>query len=121
MQQPADFLTLTENYANFATSFIETSAGIRERTNTACHNDNIRISNYYFLYTASGSPFFLYLAFQHTHHPQFAGKQFTNTTIRGMFGDAITEMDSAVGQVVQALKSSKVDTNTFLFFTADNG
>ena len=30
MQQPADFLTLTENYANFATSFIETSAGIHK-------------------------------------------------------------------------------------------
>ena len=116
MQQPADFLTLTENYANFATSFIETSAGIcKERTNTLCHNVIP------FLSTASGSPFFLYLAFQHTHHPQFAGKKFTNSTIRGMFGDAITEMDWAVGEVVQALKNSKVDNNTFIFFTADNG
>ena len=70
---------------------------------------------------ASSSPFFLYLAFQHTHHPQFAGEKFTNTSIRGMFGDAITEMDWAVGEVVQALKNSNVDDNTFLFFTADNG
>ena len=89
----------------------------REQTNTPSCIIPLSV----FLYTASGSPFFLYLAFQHTHHPQFSGKSFTNTTIRGMFGDAITEMDWAVGQVVQTLKSSKVDTNTFLFFTADNG
>lgn len=38
-----------------------------------------------------------------------------------MFGDAITEMDWAVGEVVQALKNSNVDNNTFIFFTADNG
>lgn len=29
MQQPADFLTLTQNYASFATSFIQTSAGTK--------------------------------------------------------------------------------------------
>ena len=85
----------------------------------ACHNGIPTVS---FLFNiASGSPFFLYLAFQHTHHPQFSGKRFTNTTIRGMFGDAITEMDWAVGQVVETLKTSKVDNNTFIFFTADNG
>lgn len=115
MQQPADFLTLTQNYANFATSFIQTSAGTK--TNTPFMPLICPLS----LHAASGSPFFLYLAFQHTHHPQFAGKRFTNTTIRGMFGDAITEMDWAVGEVVQALKDSKVEDNTFIFFTADNG
>ena len=92
-----------------------------QRTNTLCHLLCVPIINYCFLSTASGSPFFLYLAFQHTHHPQFAGKSFTNTTIRGMFGDAITEMDWAVGEVIQALKNSNVEDNTFIFFTADNG
>ena len=92
-----------------------------QRTNTLCHLLCIPIIYYCFLSTASDSPFFLYLAFQHTHHPQFAGKRFTNTTIRGMFGDAITEMDWAVGEVIQALKNSNVEDNTFIFFTADNG
>ena len=31
MQQPADFLTLTENYVNFATSFIKTNAGKKKQ------------------------------------------------------------------------------------------
>jgi len=34
-------------------------------------------------------PFFLYMAFQHTHAPQFAGKMFTNSSIRGTYGDAL--------------------------------
>lgn len=73
------------------------------------------------LSAASGKPFFLYLAFQHTHHPQFASEKFTNTTIRGMFGDSITEMDWAIGQVLETLSSSGVEDNTLVFFTADNG
>ena len=74
------------------------------------------------LYTiASGTPFFLYFAFQHTHQPQFAGKDFTNTTLRGPFGDALAELDWGVGQVMQALKDAGVDNDTFVFFTADNG
>ena len=73
------------------------------------------------LFPASGSPFFLYFAFQHTHQPQFAGKEFTNTTIRGPFGDALAELDWGVGQVMQALKDANVDNTTFVFFTSDNG
>ena len=38
-----------------------------------------------------------------------------------MFGDAITEMDWAVGEVVQTIKDSNLDGNTFIFFTSDNG
>ena len=72
-------------------------------------------------FAASGTPFFLYFAFQHTHQPQFAGREFTNTTIRGPFGDALAELDWGVGQVMQALKDANVDDNTLVFFTADNG
>jgi arylsulfatase A-like enzyme len=70
---------------------------------------------------ASETPFLLYFAFQHTHQPQFAGKDFTNTTLRGPFGDALAELDWGVGQVMQALKDAGVDNDTFVFFTADNG
>ncbi len=72
-------------------------------------------------HTASNSPFFLYMAFQHTHHPQFAGEKFTNTSIRGKFGDALNELDWGVGQILQTLKDAGVDKDTFVFFTSDNG
>jgi arylsulfatase A len=96
IEQPADFLTLHERYTNAAVSFIKQQS-------------------------AADNPFFLYFAFNHLHKPQYAGKQFTGSTIRGNFGDALTEMDDGVGQVMAALKEAGVDDNTFVFFTADNG
>lgn len=113
-QQPADFLTLTSTYANGATSFIKTKAGKNLHYSLCSLAIHVHCP-------ASGTPFFLYFAFQHTHQPQFAGKEFTNTTLRGPFGDSLAELDWGVGQVMKALKDSRVDNDTFVFFTADNG
>ena len=84
-------------------------------------------------------PFFLYMAFQHTHHPQFASKMFTDSSIRGMFGDALVsnlrmnycctnkayalqnELDWEVGQIFNTIHEMGIENNTFVFFTADNG
>ena len=96
LQQPADFTHLAEKYSNAATGFIRSNA----QTNT---------------------PFFLYMAFQHTHKPQFSGKSFTGSSIRGIFGDALSELDWQVGEILQTLKDSQIENNTFVFFTADNG
>ncbi|XP_065181771.1 arylsulfatase A-like isoform X1 [Sycon ciliatum] len=96
VQQPADLTTLTQRYTDAATGFIQKSA-------------------------AAKTPFFLYMAYQHTHHPQFAGQKFRNSTSRGTMGDSLIEMDDSVGQIFAALKASGVDDNTFVFFTADNG
>ena len=61
------------------------------------------------------------MAFQHTHHPQFASKTFTNSSVRGKFGDALNELDWAVGQIFQFIEDAGVKDNTFVFFTSDNG
>ena len=61
------------------------------------------------------------MAFQHTHHPQFAGQKFTNTSSRLKFGDALSEMDWGVGEIFAALSDAGVDNNTLVFFTSDNG
>jgi arylsulfatase A len=66
-------------------------------------------------------PFFLYMAFQHTHHPQFASPKFTNTSIRLKFGDSLNELDWGVGQIFSALTEAGVSNNTFVFFVSDNG
>jgi arylsulfatase A-like enzyme len=71
--------------------------------------------------SAASTPFFLYMAFQHTHHPQFASKQFTNSSVRLTFGDALNELDWGVGEILQALQDANVEDNTLVFFTADNG
>ncbi len=69
----------------------------------------------------SGEPFFLYLAYHHTHHPQFAGRKFRNSTLRGAFGDALAEMDHSIGSVLSALHRTGLQNNTLVFFASDNG
>ena len=95
IQQPVDLTTLAEKYSQAATGFIKDNAG--------------------------KNPFFLYMAFQHTHKPQFSGKRFTNTSIRGIFGDALSELDWQVGEIMETITNTGIADNTFVFFTADNG
>lgn len=96
VHQPADYTTLSEQYSKAATGFIMENAG--------------------------KNPFFLYMAFNHVHRPNYAGKMFVNTTERGTFGDSLTEMDWEVGQILKTIKNNKaIAENTFVFFTSDNG
>eukprot|EP00939_MAST-03C_sp_MAST-3C-sp1_P001955 g1955.t1 len=66
-------------------------------------------------------PFFLYVAFNHVHVPDFASKAFCNTSLRGRFGDALSELDDAIGKIMRSLEESGVANNTIVFFTSDNG
>lgn len=61
------------------------------------------------------------MAFHHTLDPQFASEQFTNSSVRLAFGDALNELDWSVGRILDTLKEAGVKDNTFVFFTADNG
>ena len=40
--------------------------------------------------------------FNHVHVPDFASESFCNVTLRGRFGDALLELDSAVGDTAAA-------------------
>ncbi len=60
-------------------------------------------------------PFFMYMAFQHNHHPQFAGKMFTNSSVRGPYGDSLAEMDGEWGR---SYNSSRMqESMTILLFS----
>ncbi|XP_061108607.1 arylsulfatase A [Conger conger] len=95
-QQPVSFLDLEKTYNDFATQFISTS--IRRK-----------------------QPFFLYFPSHHMHQPQFAGQGAAGKALRGPFGDALLELDSTVGNLVQTLEDLGVSKNTLVFFTSDNG
>lgn len=66
-------------------------------------------------------PFLLYLAHSMPHVPLFVSDKFEGKTERGRFGDVIAEIDWSVGQVLDALVRHKLDENTLVIFTADNG
>jgi arylsulfatase A len=50
-----------------------------------------------------------------------AGCDFTGSTSRGKFGDALAESDWIVGNVMQKLKDSNLEEDTLVLFTSDNG
>ena len=66
------------------------------------------------------SPFFLYLPHTMVHLPLAVSQAFENRTDR-LIWDAIEEVDWSVGEVIKSLKSLRIDHNTLVIFTSDNG
>ena len=66
-------------------------------------------------------PFFLYVPHNMPHVPLFVSEKFKGKTKRGLYGDVIAEIDWSVGEILAALKRHRLDDNTLVIFTSDNG
>jgi arylsulfatase A len=66
-------------------------------------------------------PFFLYVPHTMPHVPLFVSDKFKGKTTRGLYGDVIAELDWSVGQILDAVKRAKLDDETLVIFTSDNG
>ena len=94
VERPADQTTITRRYAEKAASFIKKN---------------------------KDEKFFLYLPHSLPHVPLFRSKEFEGKSLRGLYGDVIEEIDWSVGHVLQTLRDLKLDDNTIVWFTSDNG
>ena len=94
VEYPADQSQITKRYTEEAVRFI------REHT---------------------GDPFFVYLPHTMIHHPLAASDAFKDKSKQGLLGDAIEEIDWSVGKIMATLKELKLDNNTLVIFTSDNG
>lgn len=94
VERPADQTTLTRRYTEEAVKFI--TAKKRQ-------------------------PFFLYFPHSFPHTPLFASKDFKGKSQRGIYGDAVEELDWSVGRVIAALREHELAENTIVFFSSDNG
>ncbi|GCC20525.1 hypothetical protein chiPu_0019087 [Chiloscyllium punctatum] len=65
--------------------------------------------------------FLLYWAIDATHAPVYASRTFLGTSQRGLYGDAVREIDDSIGKIQQQLHTQNIANNTFVFFTSDNG
>lgn len=74
-----------------------------------------------FIKTNKDEPFFLYYASNAPHVPLYVSPAFEGKSKRGLYGDVVSELDWSVGQVLKALKDLKIDNNTLVIFTSDNG
>jgi arylsulfatase A len=66
-------------------------------------------------------PFFLYVPHSMPHVPLFVSSKYKGKTPGGLYGDVIAEIDWSVGQILDAVKRTKLDENTLVIFTSDNG
>lgn len=66
-------------------------------------------------------PFFLYFPHTAVHTPIAPGAAFAGKSANGRFGDWVEEVDWSVGRVLDALRELKLDKNTLVIFTSDNG
>lgn len=74
-----------------------------------------------FIRQSDNKPFFLYLAFHDIHVPRLPNAQFKGMSKMGTRGDAIFQMDWCVGEIVRYLKELKIEDNTIVVFSSDNG
>jgi arylsulfatase A-like enzyme len=74
-----------------------------------------------FIEQNAGRPFFLYFATHNIHVPRVPHPRFKGTSPSGTRGDAIQELDAAVGQLLATLDRLKLTEKTLVIFTSDNG
>jgi len=94
VEEPADQASLTQRYTERAVQFIR-----RHRRR----------------------PFFLYFPHTFPHVPLYASEGFRGTSLRGLYGDVVEELDWSVGRVLDTLREEGIERDTLVLFTSDNG
>lgn len=74
-----------------------------------------------FIEKSKDSPFFLYFAHTFPHQPLYASENFAGKSKAGKFGDAVEEIDWSLGEIINTLRKQKIEQNTIIMFTSDNG
>jgi arylsulfatase len=69
----------------------------------------------------SEKPFFIYLPYTATHFPTLPHPEFEGRSGRGLWGDMLMQIDSYVGELLDAVDDLGIADNTIFIFTADNG
>jgi arylsulfatase A len=69
----------------------------------------------------SARPFFVELALSAPHLPNYPDAKFRDTTMTGAYADTVVEIDSIVGQIMNKLRELKIERDTLVIFTSDNG
>lgn len=94
VEETATLETLTPRYTEQAVRFIEGSKDV---------------------------PFFLYMPHTYPHIPLGASAAFRGKSPQGLYGDVVEEMDWSVGQLLATLKKHRLERDTLVVFSSDNG
>jgi arylsulfatase A-like enzyme len=66
-------------------------------------------------------PFFAYVPYSMVHTRLDASAEFKGKSPRGLYGDAVEEIDYSCGLIIDKLKELGLVENTYFLFTSDNG
>ncbi|MGW8186090.1 MAG: arylsulfatase [Desulfobacterales bacterium] len=67
-------------------------------------------------------PFFINVNFMKNHQPNLPAPEFEHKSLsKTKFADAVVELDTRVGRLMDKLRELGLDKNTFVFYTTDNG
>ena len=66
-------------------------------------------------------PFYLQYANIETHTPYYVPKGFEGMSKAGAYGDAVQYLDRSVGIILETLRRLKIEDNTLIIFSSDNG
>lgn len=69
----------------------------------------------------SGKPFFLYLPLNSPHTPILPTPEWRGKSGLNHYADFVMQTDAAIGEILAALDTHGLATNTLVLFTADNG
>jgi len=69
----------------------------------------------------ASKPFFAYVPLTQPHMPTEASKAFTGKTGNGPWADMLAEMDYNAGRILDAVSALKIQDNTIVIFSSDNG
>ena len=66
-------------------------------------------------------PFFCYIPHAHVHKPRYARPEYLERAEGNVDRAHVEEVDDSIGRVLQTLRDLKLDHNTLVIFTSDNG
>lgn len=67
-------------------------------------------------------PFFINVNFMKVHQPNLPAPDFIHKSIsKSKYADSVVELDAHIGKIMDKLRELKLDQNTLVFYTTDNG
>lgn len=70
----------------------------------------------------SEQPFFISVNFMKNHQPNMPAPEFEHKSLsKSKYADAVVELDTRVGHLIDKLRELGLDKNTLVFYTVDNG
>ncbi len=70
----------------------------------------------------SDKPFFMSVNFAKNHQPNLPAPEFNlKSKSKTKYADCVVELDTRIGRILDELRKLGIESNTFVFYTADNG